>query len=118
MPQIIPTDANVPPPMSLGKALKSIFTRDALRLPPHKWRALRKRIGVLPESDELKIQTLRKKNMSCVYAERSRERRAIRLQAALAQAAALQTQLKKLEEENKMLRNCIQDLQKTPRIYA
>ena len=104
---------SVPPPMPLSGALRSIFTRDALRLPPKEWRVLRESIGVLPDADEALIQDLRRKSMSCVYAERSRERRTFKLQAALAQARALQAQIKELEDENRTLRDRIRTLSST-----
>lgn len=103
-----PMNKSRPPPMP--GALRSIFTRDALRLPPKEWRALREKTGVLPDADEAVIQDLRRKSMSCVYAERSRERRTLKLQTALAQATALKAQVKELEDENRMLRDRIRDL--------
>ena len=65
----------MPPPMCLPDALPAVFTRDALRLPAREWRKLRKQVGQLPDAAEAAVQELRRKSMSCVYAERSRERR-------------------------------------------
>ena len=97
--QDIMNDALVPPTRMCG-----VFTRDVLRLPSAEWRAIRARVGELPAADEALIVDLRRKSMACVYAERSCERRLLKLQA-------LEGEVLRLQEENAMLRALVRSLQ-------
>ena len=101
-------DRQVP---GLTGTLAATFTRNALRSGPSQWRALKASAaaGMTAEDDKL-IQELRRKAMSCVYAERARKKRLGKLKDATGKVGHLDRRNKALEDENKELRRELAEL--------
>ena len=83
----------------LGEVASTVFTRDVLRLPSSAWRRFRSEHSwaLTEPGDASAVDSLRRRSMACVYAERSRLRR----QQALLEREA---RVHELERENALLR--------------
>jgi len=101
-------DRQVP---GLTGTLATIFTRNALRSGPSEWRKiLAGAASCMTTEDNKVIQELRRKAMSCVYAERARKKRLGKLKDVTGRVGKLDRRNKALEDENKKLRRELAEL--------
>lgn len=89
----------------LSGKLATIFTRNALRSGPAEWRALHASAAdLMTAEDDKLILELRRKAMSCVYAERARKKRMGKMKDVTGRVGELQKRNVHLENENTVLR--------------
>ena len=97
--------------MTTETRIASLFPRSVLRLNPADWKTYRQSVQGLSRQDEKVIQNLRRKELSCVYAERARQKRLHKLKDATGVIDSLQRKVSSLSEENTSLRQQLLDLQ-------
>jgi len=90
--------------------VQALFPRNVLRLSPADWKMYRQSVKGLSRNDEKVIQGLRRKELSCVYAERARQKRLHQLKDATGIIGSLKSKVASLSAENASLRKQLQQL--------
>ena len=97
-------------PFGLTGRLAQIITRQTLRCGPNEWRAVRAKLSDITAEEDQMIHELRRKAMSCVYAERSRKKRLGKLKDVTGRVGELDQRNRSLEAENLSLRRQLADV--------
>jgi hypothetical protein len=89
---------------ALKAYVQRLFPKDALRSSPSEWKLFRTKVKGLGKEEQKMVATLRRKELSCVYAEKARQRRIKTAKCTGEANQQLERELAASRDENSKLR--------------
>jgi len=83
----------------ISPKIEAMFSKETLRCSADEWKTYRKKIRTLTKDEQQQVSSLRRKELSCVYAEKARQRRIRNLREGAEDNAKLKKKLVSLEQK-------------------